>query len=194
VPDSEDVMLGAGLPADHYWKTPFVWEPGCPTPPTADGVLAYEPAHDDWLRDAIAQVMSHSRDESDQVAVQRLGALRAASDVLSLSQDFVIRQDWWRRARNEAGEIVGFVLPALFHDEESVRDGRPEGTIFYMGVLPAHRGQGHATRLVAEATRILVGASCWRILCDTGSTNLPMINAFRRAGYIERPPWPRPLH
>ena len=73
------------------------------------------------------------------------------------------------------------------------RDGRPQGTIFYMGVLPAHRGRGHARALLDEATRLFVAADCWRIFCDTGTSNLPMVKTFRQAGYQERAPWQRPL-
>jgi hypothetical protein len=35
-------------------------------------------------------------------------------------------------------------------------------------------------------------ANCWRLLCDTGTDNLAMVNAFRLAGFKERVPWQRP--
>jgi len=62
-----------------------------------------------------------------------------------------------------------------------------------MGVLPASRGKGYAAELLAQATRLLIAADCWRIFCDTSSHNEPMLKAFRRAGYEERTPWQRPL-
>lgn len=62
-----------------------------------------------------------------------------------------------------------------------------------MGVLPAFRRRGHGLELVHEAPRLLTEARCWRIFCDTGTDNAPMVNAFRRAGYLGRQPWQWPL-
>jgi hypothetical protein len=47
--------------------------------------------------------------------------------------------------------------------------------------------------LLDEATRVFIGADCWRVFCDTGSRNEPMLRTFRTAGYEERTPWQRPL-
>ena len=60
-----------------------------------------------------------------------------------------------------------------------------------MGVLPAFRG--HALCLLTQATRVFIAARCWRIFCDTCTTNAPMVQAFRTAGYREGQPWQRPL-
>jgi ribosomal protein S18 acetylase RimI-like enzyme len=85
------------------------------------------------------------------------------------------------------------VLPVLFQSEARCKDGHPQGTIFYIGVLPQFRGHGYALELLAEATQLFIEAKCWRIFCDTGSDNLPMVNAFRNAGYKERARWQRPV-
>ena len=53
------------------------------------------------------------------------------------------------------------------------------------------RTSGYAFELIAEATRLFIDAQCWRIFCDTGTDNHPMIKAFRKAGYKERTPWQR---
>jgi hypothetical protein len=37
--------------------------------------------------------------------------------------------------------------------------------------------------VLAAATRVFIGAGCWRGFCDTGSRNAPMKRALRRAGY-----------
>jgi ribosomal protein S18 acetylase RimI-like enzyme len=136
--------------------------------------------------------MADSLDESDRLAVGRLGPARAAVELLALaSREFEAPHGWWRLARDDKGHAVGFVLPVLFADESTRRQGHPEGTIFYMGVLPEFRGRGHCLELLAEATRVFIDARCWRIFCDTATTNHPMVNAFRRAGYSERAPWQR---
>jgi ribosomal protein S18 acetylase RimI-like enzyme len=84
------------------------------------------------------------------------------------------------------------VLPAVFAGKP--KNAIREGTIFYLGVLPEHRGKGYGHELLAQATRVLHEVGVWRILCDTAACNRPMIAAFRAAGYIEREPWERPLH
>ena len=177
----------------HYWKTPFIWEPGCPEPPAQSG-LHFEPVDGDWLRHAIGAVMSSSLDESDQFTVDKLGLENAVAEVLELAPRYFSQEPgWWRAAIDSTGQRVGFVLPTTFTDPSRWKDGRRQGTILYMGVLPGCRGKGHALELVREATRIFNQAHCWRIFCDTGTGNHPMVNSFRKAGYLERTPWQRPL-
>lgn len=177
----------------HYWKTPFHWEPGCPPPP-ADSSLHFEPASDDWLRPAIARVMETSADESDKYGVSHIGADAAAQELYDLLPKYFDRPaSWWRHARDGNGNLVGFVLPVLFKEERFWKDGLPEGTILYMGVLPEFRGRGYGLELVHEATRLFISAGCWRVFCDTGTDNSAMVAVFRRAGYMERKPWQRPL-
>ena len=181
------------LRAGQYWKTPFIWEPGCPEPATTTS-LRFEAADAEWLQDAMAEVMSHSLDESDQFAVKQLGALPAAQELLAVPTDyFEMHAGWWQAAFDHAGNAVGFVLPVTFVDPSRWRSGLPQGTIYYMGVLPQHRSRGHGQDLLAQATRTFIQANCWRIFCDTGTSNLPMVGAFRKAGYKELAPWQRAL-
>jgi ribosomal protein S18 acetylase RimI-like enzyme len=184
--------MDALLPG-HYWKTPFIWEPGCPEP-SARSSLQFAVAHEDWLRGAVAQVMSDSLDESDKYAVARAGASQAVTDLFAFEQEHFEKVDaWWRVAVDGQGHRVGFVLPVLFRSEARWKEGRPQGTIFYMGVLPEFRGRGHALELLAQATRLFIAANCWSISCDTGTDNHPMVSAFRKAGYKERSAWQRPV-
>jgi ribosomal protein S18 acetylase RimI-like enzyme len=177
----------------HFWKIPFLWEPGHPLPP-AHGALHFEPAPADWLAPALADVMAHSLDESDQAAVAELGARGAADELLAVDEDyFEACGGGWRRACTADGRPVGLLLPVLLKPERSRRDGRRTGSIYYMGVLPEARGRGHGGELLDEATRTFVAAGCWRIFCDTGARNAPMLAAFRRRGYQERAAWERPL-
>jgi ribosomal protein S18 acetylase RimI-like enzyme len=85
------------------------------------------------------------------------------------------------------------VLPVLFTEERFWKEDRAQGTILYMGVLPRFRGRRYALELVNEATRVFIEADCWRVFCDTGTENTPMVRTFRQAGYMEREPWQRPL-
>jgi len=181
------------LQPGHYWKTPFYWESGCPQPPL-ERSLFFEPVSDEALRPLIGAVMATSMDESDRFTVPRVGIEAAVQEVYDLLPRYFERQPgWWRMAKDTQGQPVGFVLPVTFKEERHWRDGRPQGTIFYMGVLPGFRGHGYGLALVHEATRVFLAANCWRIFCDTGTSNAPMINAFRRAGYTERRQWQRPL-
>jgi|WetSurMetagenome_2_1015567.scaffolds.fasta_scaffold51437_3 ribosomal protein S18 acetylase RimI-like enzyme len=179
-----------------YWKIPFIWEPGCPVPGASEGAAAlyFVQAEAEWLRQALAIAMASSLDESDRIAVQRAGAVGAADELLAICPDlFEHADEWWRVAVDSVGQPIGFVLPAIMSDRSRWKAGLPKGTIVYIAVLPGFRGRGYSHPLLAEATRILVTAGCWCILCDTAATNAPMIQTFRRAGYLEQPPWQRPL-
>ena len=173
-----------------YLKIPFVWEPGCPVPSSASRLL-FRPAPADWLAEALSRVLATSPDPADQLAVAENGEHKAATVLLALSnQHFEHQPEWWQLAQSQEGEPVGFVLCSVFAHKR----GQPiDGTIFYMGVLPVHRGNGHGRQLLDQATRTLAAIGVRRILCDTAACNAPMVAAFRHAGYIERKPWERPL-
>ncbi|GGU21156.1 GNAT family N-acetyltransferase [Nocardioides albus] len=84
-------------------------------------------------------------------------------------------REWWQVAELENGEPVGFVIPARnsYH-----------AIIAYVGVLPAHRGHGYIDDLLGEGTRILAAQDVPRIRASTDLDNIPMAQAFSRAGYI----------
>lgn len=181
------------LQPGHYWKTPFYWEAGCP-PPSSERRLSFRPAADEALRPVIAAVMATSMDESDRFNVPRIGIDAAVQEIYDLLPQYFARQPgWWRTGHDAQGQPMGFVLPVTFKEDRFWKDGKPQGTIFYMGVLPQFRGHGYGLELVHEATRVFLTAGCWRIFCDTGTDNAPMIKAFRKAGYMERKQWQRPL-
>ncbi|WP_280151955.1 GNAT family N-acetyltransferase [Piscinibacter sp. XHJ-5] len=177
----------------YFWKVPFIWEAGCRQPEEIPS-LDFEPIEQCWLEWALSEVRSHSVDESDAYAVAKHGANGAALDLLAVCPQYFERPSgWWQCAVSSTGDRVGFTLPVLFKDPSRFQKGRPQGTIFYMGVLPDHRGRGFGWALLEHATRMFIDANCWRIFCDTSSKNEPMIRAFRKAGYLERKPWQRPL-
>ena len=78
--------------------------------------------------------------------------------------------------------------------KQVVEDGLEEATIYYIGVLPEYRGQGFATDLLLNGTRVLQDVGVWRVFCDTDANNLPMISTFKRVGYQQYgEPYQRPL-
>ena len=83
-------------------------------------------------------------------------------------------RDWWRVAMLPDSEPVGFVIPAR-------NDYNP--IIAYLGVLPQHRGRGYVDDILAEGTRTLAANDAPRIRASTDLANVPMANAFQRAGY-----------
>jgi RimJ/RimL family protein N-acetyltransferase len=84
-------------------------------------------------------------------------------------------RDWWRVATLPGGDPVGFVIPAS-------NDYGP--IIAYLGVVPAHRGNGYIDDVLAEGTRILAAQDAPRIRAATDLGNVPMARAFQRAGYV----------
>jgi RimJ/RimL family protein N-acetyltransferase len=56
--------------------------------------------------------------------------------------------------------------------------------IRYLGVVPAHRGNGYIDDVLAEGTRILAAQNVPRIRAATDLGNTPMAGAFERAGYV----------
>jgi RimJ/RimL family protein N-acetyltransferase len=85
-------------------------------------------------------------------------------------------RDWWRVATRPGGEPVGFVVPAR---------NAYNPIIAYIAVLPAHRGNGYIDDILAEGTRVLAEQDVPRIRASTDLGNVPMANAFRRAGYSD---------
>ena len=175
---------------DYYLKFPFVWQAGCPVPAAVSG-LSFRPASTAWLEEALAEVLATSLDPADLLAVADYGAHGAATLMIDQAEAYSVRQpDLWQLAETPAGEPVGFVLCSVFAQKPGQTRG---GSIYYMGILPAHRGHRYGRQLLDQATRALLGIGVQRILCDTAACNAPMIAAFRQAGYIESPPWERPL-
>lgn len=79
---------------------------------------------------------------------------------------------WWRAAFL-AATPVGVVLPQVYPDSPT------EGTLFYVGVLPPHRGLGYGRTLHAWGLTFLADHGVTRYVGSTDSRNLPMIAVFR---------------
>jgi ribosomal protein S18 acetylase RimI-like enzyme len=84
-------------------------------------------------------------------------------------------RDLWR-VMLEDGEPVGVVLPQA--DEECPT----EGSLFYIGVLPAHRGKGLGRRLHAASLALLAAAGLEKCLGSSDVRNVAMLRVFAAKG------------
>ncbi len=151
------------------------WLPQSPTPQPGKR-LAFRPVHDaDELVTLMTSALDGTLDAHSRADLTRMPASEAAvrhyESELAL---FTSPREWWRVATLPHGEPVGFVIPA--HNNYNP-------IIAYIAVLPTHRGNGYIDDLLAEGTRVLADQHVPRIRASTDLGNVPMANAFRRAGY-----------
>lgn len=152
------------------------WRPESPVPETGRR-LAFRPVRDGKeLVALMAAVLegtldAHGRDDLTRMSVHEAAHRHYESELARYTSP----RDWWRIATLPHGEPVGFVIPAR-NDYHAI--------IAYIAVLPAHRGKGYIDDILAEGTRVLAEQHVCRIRASTDLDNIPMANAFRRAGYI----------
>jgi ribosomal protein S18 acetylase RimI-like enzyme len=151
------------------------WRPDSPVPGPS-GSLAFRRVDDG--RDLVALMTAvldgtldaHGREDLTRMSA-REAAVRHYEDELAR---YTSPRGWWRIATLPGGTPVGFVVPA--HNGYNP-------IIAYIGVLPAYRGNGYVDDLLAEGTRVLAEQDVPRVRASTDLGNVPMVNAFRRAGY-----------
>ncbi len=152
------------------------WRPESPVPKPTER-LAFRPIRDATELVALMTLVldgtldAHGRDDLTRMSAQET-AVKHYEDELAR---YTSPRDWWRIATLPHGEPVGFVLPA--HNGYNA-------IIAYIAVIPAHRGNGYIDDLLAEGTRILAEQDVPRIRASTDLGNVPMANAFQRAGYV----------
>ncbi|WP_328941997.1 GNAT family N-acetyltransferase [Streptomyces sp. NBC_00250] len=154
------------------------WRPGTPVP-EPKGRLEFRPVRDrEDLVTLMTPVMEGTLDAHGQADLASGLSTREAAE-LHYDEEFAhysSPQEWWQVAQlPESGEPVGFVVPARNNYHH---------TIAYIGVLPAHRGNGYIDDILVEGTRVLAAADVPRIRAATDLGNVPMADAFARAGYI----------
>lgn len=153
------------------------WREGTPIPePT--GRLVFRPVRDtdEFLR-LMTLVLhgtldAHSRDDLSRMPADRAATAHYERELAKYTSP----REWWRIATMPDGDPVGFVTPAR-NDYNAI--------IGYLGVLPAHRGNGYIDEILAEGTRILAAENVPRIRASTDVGNTPMAMAFHRAGYVD---------
>jgi ribosomal protein S18 acetylase RimI-like enzyme len=124
--------------------------------------------------EAIATTYEGTRDAWLARNIQARGLVGAArSDFLDY-QELDHLREWWELAYTEDGALAGVVMPAR---------NPTSAVVAYVGVVPEQRGRGLAAQLVRRATEQLIGSGADEIQGDCDRDNVPMVKAFRRAGY-----------
>ncbi|MGW8327651.1 GNAT family N-acetyltransferase [Streptomyces sp. NPDC055808] len=153
------------------------WRPGTPLAEPSTR-LRFRPATDrEELISLMALVVEGSLDEHTREELLTMTPRQSAELMYEEEfETFTTPREWWRIAElEEGGEPVGFVIPAR---------NSYNPVIAYLGVLPAHRGRGYIDDILAEGTRVLAEQDVPRIRAATDLPNVPMANAFARAGYV----------
>ncbi|WP_433221870.1 GNAT family N-acetyltransferase [Microtetraspora malaysiensis] len=152
------------------------WRPGTPIPEPS-GRLRFRPVRG---REELVELMTlvlegtldaHSHAELAQMTPAQAAAAQYDDEMARYKSP----QEWWQTATTPDGDPVGFVIPAW---------NSYSAIIAYIGVLPAHRGNGYIDDVLAEGTRILAAQDVPRIRASTDVGNVPMARAFERAGYV----------
>lgn len=136
--------------------------------------LTFTPADDDeLLLELLSRIVVGSLDVSDQQELltkpPRLVAGQTLEEVASMPGG----RSRWRLGHHE-GEPVGVVMGTR---------NPGSATIGYIGVDPAHRGNGYAFDLLAEAMHLFAEEGEPQIGDATDLGNTPMAAVFDRAGY-----------
>ena len=175
--DVEDLVAivgqaGGQLQAERFR---FEWRPGTPIAAAA-GRLAFRPAtDDDELTELMTLVLAGTLDANSCEELTRMPARDQAAGHFRDMAGYRSPRQWWQVATLPSGEPAGFVIPA--HNNYGP-------IIAYIGVLPAHRGNGYIGEILAEGTRILAAHGAHRIRAATDLANVPMASAFARAGWV----------
>jgi RimJ/RimL family protein N-acetyltransferase len=123
---------------------------------------------------AIEQVSAQTFDQWIQQDRELYGPKQQARDFFADLQRMEYDPSWWQLAYTPQNELVGLVMPTK---------NPSMAVIGYIGIVPGFRGKGYVNDLLASGTASLYHAGFTTIRADTDESNLPMANAFRRAGY-----------
>lgn len=155
----------------------FEWEAGMPV---LGDVSDVRPVGDDEYELAVEvyrRTMPDTLDVHVQTALcdgheESFVARSEVDDMLDYSSGDL---SGWRFGLDVDGEIIGLAIV-----------GFTERTVIgYIGVVPEHRGQGLAARLLSTVTRLATDNGVQVIAGETDITNHPMARAFEAVGYPE---------
>jgi GNAT superfamily N-acetyltransferase len=144
--------------------------------PPRSARLRFEPAADryDELVDVVMRVNESTLDAHARRDIERWGA-RSTVERMIADADGMPHgsRDWWRLAYTPDGAVVGFIMPVKV----------PAPTLWYLGVVPEHRGHRYSDDLVAETLHVVTEAGEDRMQDATDVANAPMAASFARCGY-----------
>jgi RimJ/RimL family protein N-acetyltransferase len=146
--------------------------------PDRPGRLHFEPAADRYeeLVATIMRVNASTLDAHVRRDIARVGERAAVEAMLAEAETTPngVGREWWRLAyAADSDDPVGFVLPAR----------SPFATLYYLGVVPEHRGHHYSDDLVIEALHIFSAAGEPTAYDNTDVGNAPMAASFARCGY-----------
>lgn len=152
------------------------WQPGTPIPEPS-GRLEFRPVRDrEELVGLMTEVLEGTLDAHSLAGLASKPAAQVAAEQYDGEfQAYLDHRGWWRVAQLPGGAPVGFVIPSR---------NSYNAIIAYIGVLPAHRGNGYIADILAEGTRVLAGEGVERIRASTDVGNVPMARAFDSQGYV----------
>jgi RimJ/RimL family protein N-acetyltransferase len=175
---TENRMAIAGHAGARFFveRLRLEWRPGTAIPAPTGRLAFRRVSGRDEILALMTQVVHGTLDAHDRDDLTRMPPYAAAAKHYYGELDrYASPRDWWRVAELPGGEPVGFVIPA--HNGYNP-------TIAYLGVVPAHRGNGYIGEILAEGTRVLAAEDVPCIRASTDLGNVPMARAFHRAGWV----------
>ncbi|WP_040337176.1 GNAT family N-acetyltransferase [Candidatus Blastococcus massiliensis] len=163
LPALERLVAGAGLTAERWYRQMVRPLDALPDPRAVDGVrlVPFDPALDDEVRRTynVAFAEHHGTSERDAESWRRLytgtRSFRPDLSVLAIGDD----------------GVVGFVLASVFEADTAAR-GYREVHYGQIGVLPAGRGRGLGSAMIAAALREAAAHECATAALDVDSDNV----------------------
>lgn len=153
----------------------YLWTPRCGLP-ERPGRLEFRPEpDDDVILEVFRQINTGSLDAHVRRSIATSGLEASAQEQLDFLRWMPSPREWWRLAYTPAGDLAGMAIACAHYSDPVVG---------YIGVVPAHRGQGYAYDLLVETTQLLVAQGAERIVAGTDTGNFPMAAAFAKAGYV----------
>jgi RimJ/RimL family protein N-acetyltransferase len=122
----------------------------------------------------LAALLADTADARLAADVRRDGPRKAAELLFAETAQLHHEPQWWEIGYAPDGRPAAISLPA--HSPSFP-------VIGFVGVSPAHRGEGYAASAVARGTRILAAAGATEIRGDCDAANIAMYKAFQRGGY-----------
>ena len=138
-------------------------------------VRSLEDVSDNEYIKAILEVSKSTLDERINFDINSIGALAQAEQNFEVLKNMDYKPSWWKLIYDKMdNSLIGLVMPTI---------APSFGTIGYIGVIPEKRGKGYVDVLLSLGTKILLDNDVTIIKADTDINNLPMANAFIKAGY-----------